>query len=102
MQHYTNKTGYDGIGCRRDWRFLAGKPPGGHPIGAYFTSLGPETRDLAQKLMIPRSKLMFRFDFTGDEGLEPLRGGRGAFVFFSRVDYVVTPPRQVFKGETGL
>lgn len=77
-------------------------PPGQHSFGAYFTTLGPETRDLAQKLMIPRSKLAFRFEFTGDEGLRPLRGGRGSFVFFSKVDYVVTEPRQVFKGETGL
>ncbi len=102
MQHYTNKSGYEGIGSQSDWRFLAGRPPGDHPIGAYFTSLGPDTRDLAQKLMIPRSKLMYRFEFSGDGGLQPLRGGRGAFVFYSSTDYVVTPLRQVYKGETGL
>lgn len=102
MQHYTDKDGFDVIGSQPTWKFVAAKPPGDHPFGAYFTTLGPDTPHLAKKLRIPRTKLAFRFEFTGEDGLEPLDGGRGAFIRLSRVDYFVEQPRQIFKGETEL
>ncbi len=102
MHHYTDKDGYNVIGSQPTWRFVAGQPPGEHPFGAYFTTLAPETPHLAKRLRIPRTKLAYRFEFTGSQGLAPLEGGRGAYVFFSPVDYLVEPPRQVYHGETGL
>lgn len=102
VQHYTDKDGFHVIGSQPTWRFVAAQPPGDHPFGTYFTTLGPDTLHLAKRLRIPRTKLGFRFEFTGQDGLEPLEGGRGAFIFLSRVDYLVERPRQVFQGETGL
>lgn len=102
MQHYTDLNGYNGISSHPTWRLVAAAPPGEHPFGAYFTNLGPETRHLAKRLRIPKSKLAYRFEFVGEEGLEPMDGGRGAFILFSACDYLVEPPRQRFKGPTGL
>lgn len=78
MNHFTDRAGFNGIRAKPIWVFLASQPPGEHPFGAYFTTLGPATRNLAQRLRIPRTKLTFIFEFTGTVGLEPLEGGRGA------------------------
>ncbi len=103
MNHFTNRDGYNSIRSQIDWLFRAGKPPGGHPFGAYFTTLGLTTPNLAVRLRIPREKLAYFFSFvdrTGD--LVPLEGGRGQFVFYSRTDYTVENPRQLESGATGL
>lgn len=102
MQHYTDTGGYKAIGSQPTWRFLAKQPPCDHSFGADFTTLDPQAPQLAKRLLIPRTKLAYRFEFGGSAGLEPLPGGRGAFIFFSRTDYAVEPPRQVFEGATGL
>jgi len=102
VQHYTDKEGFNGIASQPAWVFLARRPPGDHPVGAYFTSLGPETRHLAKRLRIPRSKLAYRFEVDGAGDLVPLPGGRGAYISYSPVDYTVERPRQVFHGSTGL
>jgi hypothetical protein len=102
MYHYTDRDGYNAIGSQGTWLFHAGQPPGDHPVGAYFTTLGPDTKNLAQRLRIPRSKVKYVFEFSGSDGLEPLPGGRGEYIFYSPTDYEVEPSRQIFAGETGL
>jgi hypothetical protein len=77
--HYTDDVGYKGIGVQRTWVFRAARPPGDHPIGAYFTTLGPCTIKLAKRLRIPKSKLSFVFCFSDAEDLIPLEGDRGEF-----------------------
>lgn len=101
MHHYTDSAGFKSIGSQPTWHFLASEPPGSHPFGAYFTTLPPNTLHLVKRLRIPRSKIEYVFEFVGDPGLVPLRGGRGDFIFFSKADYPVEPPRHVFKGRTG-
>jgi hypothetical protein len=96
--HYTDDDGYKSISARPDWVFKVAQPPGKHPPGAYFTSLGPGTRNLALRLRIPKDKLRFVFCFTEAGDLHALRGERGNVIFFSRVDYVVECARQVFMG----
>ncbi len=39
-------------------------------------------------------KIIFVFCFTGGDDLESLRGGRGAFIFYSLDDYPVEQNRQ--------
>lgn len=56
MIHYTDGDGFKAISSQVDWTFKAAKPPGPHPVGAYFTPLSPHTADLCTKLMIPRRK----------------------------------------------
>ena len=79
---------------------MADKPPGEHPRAAYFTTLPPSTRNLANRLRIPRQKVEFVFCFVGDEGLQRLEGGRGAYVFYSQNDYLVEENRQQGSGRT--
>jgi hypothetical protein len=102
MNHFTDKQGYNSIRSQPTWLFVAGQPPGEHPPGAYFTTLPPTERRLAHKLRIPVSKLQYRFAFQGDNGLLPLPGGRGGYIFYSPVDYPVDRERQSEHGETGL
>lgn len=102
MNHYTDRDGFNGISSQPTWEFKASKPPGDHPKGAYFTTLNQDTRNLAQKLRIPRSKLAFIFVFTGGEDLTPLDGGRGQYIFYSPDDYLVGKDRQTRCGGTGL
>jgi hypothetical protein len=102
MYHYTDKDGYNAIRSQPIWLFLAEQPPGDRPFGAYFTTLPPDTPNLARRLRIPREKLNFVFDFTGRDGLRPIEGDRGRFIFYSPSDYSVEPSRQVFAGESGL
>ncbi len=54
----------------------------------------PGTPKLAKRLMIPRSKLEYVFTFADAGNLIPLRGDRGAWVFYSPTDYFVERDRQ--------
>jgi hypothetical protein len=99
MAHYANLAGFKGISSATTWHFLAEQPPAPqHPAGAYFTTLGRDTPLLAQRLRIPRAKIEYVFEFKDEGDLEPLEGGRGAFIFFSRTAYAVREPRQVYSG----
>lgn len=98
--HYTDQAGYDAIRSQPVWRFLASQPPGKHPFGAYVTTLGRNTKNLAQKLRLPRSKVTYFFEFTDAGDLTPLAGGRGQYIFYSPADYEVDPSRQVDHGAT--
>lgn len=102
MHHFTNKAGHNSISAQSEWKFRAGKPPGPHPHGAYFTTLAADAPRLAARLRIPREKLAFVFTFGGVEGLERIRGGRGRYILYSRDDYPVVPDRQVSHGPTGI
>jgi len=93
MFHYMDRDGFNAIRSRPDWLFKAFKPPAEHPPGAYFTTLGRDTRNLAQRLGIPKSKTEFYFEFTDAGDLQPLRGDRGEFIFYSPVDYEVVEVR---------
>jgi hypothetical protein len=98
--HYTDKVGYDAIRSTVVWHFLATQPPGQHPFGAYFTTLGRNTKNLAKRLRIPRGKVAFFFEFTDIGDLTPLPGGRGQFIFYSPADYDVDQPQQIDHGAT--
>lgn len=98
MLHYTDKSAYNSISAGTDWLFKASKPPGNHEVGAYFTTLNPNTPNLATRLRIPKSKLEYVFNFSGQQGLQPLDGGRGDFIFWSRKDYNVIKSRQLYDG----
>ncbi len=102
MFHYTNDKGYKSISSQNTWLFKASQPPGGHPRGAYFTTLPPGTRNLAKRLFVRgcADKVTYVFCFSGDDGLEPLEGGRGAFIFYSEEDYAVAEQRQGLHGST--
>ena len=102
LYHYTNTAGYNGIRAQPIWRFLARKPPGKRPVGAYFTYLSPDTPKLAKRLGIPRSKLAYMFVFADAGDLQSLDGGRGDWILYSPVDYEVTEDRQILCGPTGL
>lgn len=98
--HYTNQANYDAIHAHVVWHFIAAQPPGQHPFGAYFTTLVRTTRNLAQRLRIPKSKTAYFFEFTDVGDLTPLLGGRGQFIFYSPTDYDVDLPRQIDNGAT--
>jgi len=100
--HYTDRAGYNGIRATPKWLFRASQPPGVHPVGAYFTDYKEDEPLLAQKLRIPRGKLEFVFCFSDADDLKALPGGRGRHIFYSAVDYIVSEPRQLRHGETGL
>lgn len=89
MLHYTDQEGWNAIRSQVDWLFRAYQPPGNHPLGAYFTTLPPNTPNLAKKLRIPRRKLEFVFCFLRNDGLLQLPGGRGDYVWYSPSDYLV-------------
>jgi hypothetical protein len=101
MFHYTDTAGYKGISSSKQWRFLAARPPGDHPVGAYFTDYDQRTPLLALKLRIPRSKLEFFLSFQDLGDLQSLPGGRGKHIFYSVGNYVVDEPRQLGHGPTG-
>jgi hypothetical protein len=82
------------------WRFVASQPPGDHPRGAYLTTLGRDTPNLAARLRIPKAKVEYFFEFTNVGDLKPLRGGRGSYIFYSPEDYEVGPSRQLNRGKT--
>jgi hypothetical protein len=98
MRHFTDRTGYNGISAQVVWRFVASKPPGDHPVGAYFTTLALDHPKLAQKLGIPREKTQYFFEFLDEGDLKALPGGRGRFILFSPTDYEVGKDRQQASG----
>ncbi len=99
--HYTDSEGHNGIGSAPVWRFRASRPPGDHPVGAYFTDYDESTPLLAHKLRIPKKKLAFVFAFRDAGDLLPLPGGRGLHIFYSPVEYTVREERQVRHSATG-
>jgi hypothetical protein len=100
IYHYTNKRGYNAIKATPEWCFKAFQPLAlGHPFGAYFTMLGPETPNLAKRIRVPREKIEFTFSFLDQNDLTPLRGGRGTHICFSPADYTVAQDRQLYHGE---
>ena len=101
IYHYTDRAGYDSIKAGVDWCFKAHQPPPrDHPLGAYFTVLGPATKRLANRLRISKSKTAYVFVFVDIGDLVPLRGDRGQYIFYSATDYVVGKDRQVDSGES--
>jgi hypothetical protein len=98
MFHYTDSAGHKAISAGPTWKFKAAKPPGNRPVGAYFTTLEPGSPTLAKRLRIPKRKLEYVFSFSGDSGLEPLKGARGRYVFWSPTDYNVGKARQIYHG----
>jgi len=100
MLHYTDVAGFKAIGSQMNWMFKAGRPPGGRPFGAYFTTLRPDAHRFSARTRIPKAKQDFVFSFNGQDGLEPMDGGKGEFIFLSQIDYTVVLDRQVFHGPT--
>jgi hypothetical protein len=98
MFHYTDRAGHKAISAHPVWTFKAAKPPGDRPIGAYFTTLDPNSPTLAKRLRIPKRKLEYVFSFSGVAGLKPLEGDRGRYVFWSPTDYNVPKSRHVYHG----
>jgi hypothetical protein len=98
--HYTDQPAYNAIRSQVVWHFVAAQPPGQHPFGAYFTTLGRTTRNLAQKLRIPKAKIAFFFELDDLGDLAPLPGGRGQFIVYSLTDYDVDQTRQIDHGVT--
>jgi hypothetical protein len=72
------------------------------PFGAYFTPLGPGTRNLALRLRIPREKLGYVFIFRDEGDLIRFRGQRGDFIVYSPTDYSVERPRKIDMGESSI
>lgn len=101
MFHYTDEAGFKAISSQIAWTFLAGQPPGGRPIGAYFTTKNPQFPRLF-KLAIPRWKRAYVFAFADVSDLKGLSGGRGEYVFYSPTDYTVDVTRQRFCGRVEL
>lgn len=100
MLHYTDQAGWNAIRSQLDWLFHAHQPPAGHPFGAYFTILPPDTINLAKKLRIPKRKREFVFCFTGYDGLIQIAGGRGDFIWYAPNDYRVARESQTDNGRT--
>jgi hypothetical protein len=94
MLHYTDKSSFNTIRSQIDWTFKLHKPSGPHPAAAYFTTLPPDTPNLASRLRIPISKIEFVFCFVDAGDLTPLPGGRGKYIFFFQGDYIVPKYRQ--------
>lgn len=99
--HYTDDHGFKAINSQPTWVFEAAQPPGEHPVGAYFTTLSPETLKLAARLRLPKRKIAFAFCFTDVGDLIPIDGDRGEFIFYSPINYAVEKTRQVGAGSRG-
>jgi hypothetical protein len=100
MNHYTDRAGFNGIRASSPWRFRAHQPPDprNHPFGAYFTTLPPDTPNLALRLRIP--KLEFLFSFLDRTNLIALDNDRGEWIFYSKKDYYVVRERRIYHGRT--
>ena len=72
----------------------------GHPLGAYFTTLLPDTPNLAVRLQIPKRKLEFLFSFVDRNDLIALDNDRGEWIFYSKKDYHVVRERRIYHGRT--
>jgi len=81
MLHYTDEPGFKAISSQSVWHFKAAKPPGPHPAGAYFTTLRPDAPLLCKRLRLPRRKIQWVFEFAGEFGLRPIKGGRAISSF---------------------
>lgn len=102
MNHFTDKKGYDGIRATQAWRFRAHQPPvrRHHPFGAYFTTLPPTAKKLAKQLFIPKRKLKYLFTFVDLGDLTPIKGRRGAYIFYHPRDYHVERDRETYHGRS--
>lgn len=98
--HYTTRDAGKAISSQEVWSFKAHQPPSGHPLGAYFTTLPVQTRNLAKRLRLPLRKTEHFFAFTDAGDLLRLPGGRGDFIFYSTSDYLVVADRQEASGLT--
>lgn len=102
MNHFTDKAGWNAIRAAPTWRFKAFQPPQkAHPVGAYFTTLGPNEPNLFSKIRVPKVKQMYLFSFLDVGDLKPLDSDRGAWIFYSPTDYDVGRERQTYQGEAG-
>lgn len=102
LYHYTDRAGYNSIRATVSWCFKAKQPrrrDSDHPRAAYFTSLGPETTNLAVKISVPTRKLRYVFIFEDSGDLTPLRGDRSRRILYSEHDYIVIEDRQIGHGE---
>ncbi len=95
LYHYTDADSFKAISSQAVWVFKVSQPPGEHPEGAYFTTLGPNTKNLARRLGFPTEKLGYVFCYCDVGDLRPLRGNRGEFIVYSRKDYAVGRERQI-------
>jgi len=98
MLHYTDDAVFKAIGSQVDWMFKASQPPADRPFGVYFTTLRPDAHRFSARTRIPKLKQAFVFSFDGQTGLRPIEGDKGAYIFWSRVDYEVSKPRQRYHG----
>jgi hypothetical protein len=100
LYHYTDRKGYNSIVAGVVWVFKAAQPPpSSHPIGAYFTTRGPQLPNrILDRLFIPRKKRKYVFVFRDTGDLIRLKGGRGKYVFYSSQDYLVERSRQIDHG----
>jgi hypothetical protein len=96
--HYTDDAGHKAISSQKDWTFKRSQPPANRPSGAYFTTLRHHARRFSARTRIPKGKQEFVFSFEGRDGLEPVEGGKGAYIFWSPEDYVVVEARQKYHG----
>lgn len=102
MFHYSDKDGYNAIVSQPTWLFLTDQPPGDHPFGAYFTDLPPDSKNLSNRLRLPRRKVKWYFEFVDLGDFIALPGSRGNYVYYSSGDYPVERERQRNHGATGL
>jgi len=105
MNHFTDREGYNGIRSQPTWLFKAAQPPQTrHPVGAYFTTFGPDEPNLFKKLFIPNAKREFIFSFTPPVPLQLLDEKRGKVhqIYYSPADYSVPRSHQISHGPTGL
>ena len=100
VMHYTDDGGFKSVGSQTDWNFKASQPPGDNKFGAYFTTLTPDSYRFSARVKIPKDKQRFVFAFSGQPGLQPKEGGKGAYILWTTNDYLVTEEsdRQEHKG----
>lgn len=96
--HYTDADGFKAVVSQQTWMFKKSQPPGRRPPGAYFTRLLPDDNKLAAGTMLPKRKREYVFAFEGEEGLQPVPGGKGEYNLWTDGDYQVAPNRQKHKG----
>jgi hypothetical protein len=58
----------------------------------------PETPNLANRLFIPVRKTRYVFEFLDKGDLKSVASGRGAWIFYSPLDYDVERDRQIYHG----